>query len=172
MGGAGMLLEYFQMIDRVETVDLEGGKLAARSTTPEKSPVFEGHFPGLPLVPGVLLIETMAQASGYLILAKTSFESMPFLVSVDKAKLRTFVEPNTPLSVAATLVHEGSGFAVMKGMIEREGKRIADCELKLRILPADNAVLAAEVKKRALDIGLMDAITVDRAGRTVSGDAT
>ena len=46
-----MLLEYFQMIDRVETVDLEGGKLAARSTTPEKSPVFEGHFPGLPLVP-------------------------------------------------------------------------------------------------------------------------
>ncbi len=58
-----MLLEYFQMIDRVESVDLAAGKLIARSVVPEKSPVFEGHFPGYPLVPGVLLIETMAQAS-------------------------------------------------------------------------------------------------------------
>ena len=49
-----MLLEYFQMIDRVESVDLQAGQLTATSTVPDKSPVFEGHFPGLPLVPGVL----------------------------------------------------------------------------------------------------------------------
>ena len=55
-----MLLEYFQMIDRVEAVDLSSRTLKARSVVPAKSPVFEGHFPGMPLVPGVLLIETMA----------------------------------------------------------------------------------------------------------------
>ena len=42
-----MLLEYFQMIDRVEAVDLKKGTLRARSVVPAQSPVFEGHFPGM-----------------------------------------------------------------------------------------------------------------------------
>ena len=46
-----MLLEYFQMIDRVESVDSDLKTLRARSVVPSKSPVFEGHFPGMPLLP-------------------------------------------------------------------------------------------------------------------------
>ena len=71
-----MLLEYFQMIDKVESVDLGLGLLKATSTVPMESPVFEGHFPGMPLVPGVLLIDTMAQASGMLMLAVKDFEAI------------------------------------------------------------------------------------------------
>lgn len=112
-----MLLEYFQMIDKVETVDLSALTLKAQSVVPENSPVFEGHFPGMPLVPGVLLIETMAQASGLLVLAVTKFASMPFLMSVDGAKMRSFVEPNAVLDIEAHLEHEGSGFAVTKAKI-------------------------------------------------------
>src|SRR6478609_5004924 len=94
-----MLLEYFQMIDRGEAVDLQKGTLRARSVVPAKSPVFEGHFPGMPLVPGVLLIETMAQASGMLVLGVTKFSAMPFLMMVDGAKMRTFVEPEAVLDI-------------------------------------------------------------------------
>ncbi|MFP3711945.1 3-hydroxyacyl-ACP dehydratase FabZ family protein, partial [Paraburkholderia sp. SIMBA_009] len=70
------------MIDKVEAVDMATRTLKAQSVVPDKSPVFEGHFPGMPLVPGVLLIETMAQASGMMVLAFSDFASMPFLMSV------------------------------------------------------------------------------------------
>ncbi|MCM2474897.1 beta-hydroxyacyl-ACP dehydratase [Rhizobium sp. CG5] len=156
-----MLLEYFQMIDKVEAVSLRDGKLKARSVVPEKSPVFEGHFPGMPLVPGVLLIETMAQASGMLVLAVTDFAAMPFLMSVDGAKMRTFVEPGAVLDIEADLEHDGSGFAVTKARITSGGKKICDCQLKLRTMPFNEIPLADIVRKRAEEVGLMDAIAAN-----------
>ena len=144
-----MLLEYFQMIDRVESVDLSSKTLKARSVVPAKSPVFEGHFPGMPLVPGVLLIETMAQASGFMILAASNFAAMPFLMSVDGAKMRTFVEPEAVLDIEAFLEHEGSGYAVTKAKISSAGKKVCDAQLKLRTMPFEEVPLADIVRKRA-----------------------
>ena len=60
-----MLLEYFQMIDRIEKVDLDGKTIQCQSKVPDKSTVFEGHFPGHPLMPGVLLIETMRKPQDF-----------------------------------------------------------------------------------------------------------
>ncbi|CDZ50173.1 MULTISPECIES: 3-hydroxyacyl-ACP dehydratase FabZ family protein [Neorhizobium] len=153
-----MLLEYFQMIDRVVAVDLGAKVLKAQSIVPAKSPVFEGHFPGMPLVPGVLLIETMAQASGFLVLAATDFAAMPFLMSVDGAKMRTFVEPDAVLDIEAFLEHEGSGYAVTKAKITSAGKKVCDAQLKLRTMPFSEIPLAPIVRKRAEEVGLMDAI--------------
>lgn len=157
-----MLLEYFQMIDKVESVDLGLGRLKARSVVPMESPVFDGHFPGMPLVPGVLLIETMAQASGLLLLAVKDFEAMPFLMAVDGAKMRTFVEPGAVLDIEADLEHDGSGFAVTKARITSEGKKVCDAQLKLRTMPFSEIPLAPIVRKRAEDIGLIDAIAAAR----------
>ena len=153
-----MLLEYFQMIDKVESVDLGLGRLKATSTVPMKSPVFEGHFPGMPLVPGVLLIETMAQASGMLLLAVKDFEAMPFLMSVDGAKMRTFVEPGAVLDIEAVLEHDGSGFAVTKAKITSGGKKVCDAQLKLRTMPFSEVPLAPIVRKRAEEVGLIVAM--------------
>ncbi|MDQ0421535.1 beta-hydroxyacyl-ACP dehydratase [Rhizobium sp. CRIBSB] len=153
-----MLLEYFQMIDKVESVDLGLGRLKATSVVPMESPVFEGHFPGMPLVPGVLLIETMAQASGMLLLAVKDFEAMPFLMSVDGAKMRTFVEPGAVLDIEAELEHDGSGFAVTKAKITSGGKKVCDAQLKLRTMPFSEVPLAPIVRKRAEEVGLMAAM--------------
>lgn len=153
-----MLLEYFQMIDKVESVDLGLGRLKATSTVPMESPVFEGHFPGMPLVPGVLLIETMAQASGMLLLAVKDFEAMPFLMSVDGAKMRTFVEPGAVLDIEAELEHDGSGFAVTKAKITSAGKKVCDAQLKLRTMPFSELPLAPIVRKRAEEVGLIAAM--------------
>jgi 3-hydroxyacyl-[acyl-carrier-protein] dehydratase len=157
-----MLLEYFQMIDRVESVDADLKTLRARSVVPSKSPVFEGHFPGMPLVPGVLLIETMAQASGFLVLAASDFSAMPFLMSVDGAKMRTFVEPDAVLDIEAFLEHEGSGYAVTKAKITSSGKKVCDAQLKLRTMPFAEVPLADIVRKRAVEVGLVEAIASAR----------
>jgi 3-hydroxyacyl-[acyl-carrier-protein] dehydratase len=147
-----MLLEYFQMIDRV--VGLTPDTIAVESQVPEASPVFEGHFPGHPLVPGVLLIETMAQASGFMLLARMGFARMPFLASVKEAKLRSFVSPRALLSVEASLVHDGSGYAVTSARIVSGGKRICDSELSFRVLDFPDPRLAEAMRARAEEIGL------------------
>ena len=143
-----MLLEYFQMIDTVEELDPDNGKIIARADVPMESPVFEGHFPGSPLVPGVLLIETMAQASGFMLLSRLKFEKMPFLANVSSAKMRTFVEPGAVLQVIAELEHDGSGFAKTKAQILSTGKKICDCNLMFRIMPFPNETLKGNMLDR------------------------
>lgn len=143
-----MLLEYFQMIDAVEALDVDGGSIIAMAEVPMESPVFEGHFPGSPLVPGVLLIETMAQASGFMLLSRLKFEKMPFLANVTSAKMRTFVEPGQLLQVRAKLEHDGSGFAATSAQIFRDGKKLCDSKLMFRIMPFPNNTLKDNMLER------------------------
>ncbi|MFN8832021.1 MAG: 3-hydroxyacyl-ACP dehydratase FabZ family protein [Labrys sp. (in: a-proteobacteria)] len=149
-----MRLEYFQMIDRVVAFDDTARTIACRSTVPDESPVFEGHFPGHPLVPGVLLIETMAQASGYLALGLNRFSAMPFLAGVKEAKLRSFIPPTTPIEIAATLAHEGSGYAVTTARITQDGKRVCDAELMFRLMPFPSEAFATMMRDQAARLGM------------------
>ena len=150
-----MRLEYFEMIDQVVRLDRAAGRIEARALVPDASPVFEGHFPGHPLVPGVLLTETMAQASGYLVLAHLDFAQMPFLMAVDKARFRSFVGPGAALDIEASLEHDGSGYAVTKAAIRHAGKALCDAELRFRTMPFP-AGLDAPMRERARRIGLID----------------
>src|SRR5437870_7218962 len=112
-----MRLEYFQLIDRIVALDLDARTVKAHAKIPPTSTIFEGHFPGYPLMPGVLLIEAMAQTSGWLIIGLTRFTRMPFFAAVKEAKLRSFVTPGQQLALTAKLLHHGSGFAVARSEI-------------------------------------------------------
>ena len=153
-----MQLEYFQMIDRISSVDLAERVLQAHSIVPETSTVFEGHFPGHPLVPGVLMIETMAQASGILIMHTIDFAKIPLLAGVKEGKLRDFVGPRTNLDIRAEIEHEGSGFAVTRAEIRSAGKRIANAELMFRIMPFPTEGLQRRVRERAEEVGFEPAV--------------
>lgn len=153
-----MRLEYFQMIDRIESFDADARTVAASSIVPMESTVFEGHFPGHPLMPGVLLIETMAQASGFLLLGLNQFSRMPFFAGVKKGKLRDFVKPGAPLSVTASLLHDGSGFAVTEAEIKVDGRPTCDAELTFRLVPFSEPKFEAAIRSRASDIGLLQLV--------------
>jgi 3-hydroxyacyl-[acyl-carrier-protein] dehydratase len=149
-----MRLEYFQMTDRVVELSFDDGLIRTESTVPTASTVFEGHFPGHPLVPGVLLIETMAQTAGWIILARNRFERMPFLAGVRAAKLRRFVTPGEQLAVTSRIVHEGSGFAVTSCEVEAAAKKVCDAELTFRILPFPEPEVRSDLEAAAARIGL------------------
>ena len=148
-----MRLEYFQLIDRIVDFNLADRKISAEATIPTTSTIFEGHFPGFPLMPGVLLIETMAQTSGWLVLAANRFERMAFLVSVREAKFRNFATPGQVLMAHATLAHDGSGFAVTSANITVDGKEICETEMTLRLIDFPNDEMKQQMRRTAVSVG-------------------
>jgi 3-hydroxyacyl-[acyl-carrier-protein] dehydratase len=130
-----MRLEYFQMLTRFVEVKADERWIRSESIVPNESPVLEGHFPGYPLVPGVLLIENMAQTCGWLVSGITGFTGLPVLAGVKEAKIRGAVFPGMKLSTEGQIVHEGSGFAIADGKITSDNKPIADARLTYRLIP-------------------------------------
>lgn len=146
-----MRIEYFQLVDRITDLNHSELTIRAEATVPDESTIFEGHFPGRPLMPGVLLIECMAQASGWLIISRNRFTRMPFLAALKEVKLRSFVTPGQLLAVSAKLVHEGSGFAVTEAQIETGGKVVCNATITFRVVefPAGDFLASMqEVAKR------------------------
>ena len=129
-----MRIEYFQLIDRIVDIDVGGGTIRTAGGCSAGKHDLRGPLPGHPLMPGVLLIEAMAQTAGWLIIGVNKFAKMPFLAAVKDAKFRTFVTPGTVLSLNAKLLHEGSGYAMTKAAAVANGKAICDAEITFRVL--------------------------------------
>jgi 3-hydroxyacyl-[acyl-carrier-protein] dehydratase len=144
-----MRIEYFQLIDRIVDLDLTQQTIRAEARVPTASTIFEGHFPGYPLMPGALLIESMAQTAGWLVIAVTKFTRMPFFAALKEAKLRSFVTPGQMLSISAKLVHEGSGYAIAQADIACEGKRTCNAEITFRVVEFPNPEFRASLEKMA-----------------------
>jgi 3-hydroxyacyl-[acyl-carrier-protein] dehydratase len=151
-----MLLEYFQMIDRIEAIDPGAGTIQTYCQVPAQSPVFVGHFPGFPRLPGALTIEIMAQTGGWLILAVRRFVSIPLLTRVESARLRRFVEPGETLAGAAKLVHDGSGFAVIEATVSSGGQKVASAEIRYAVGAFPNDTMREAMILKARGIGFAE----------------
>ena len=104
-------------------------------------------------MPGVLLIEAMAQTSGWLLIALLKFERMPFLAAVKEAKMRGFVAPGELLNIDASVVHEGSGFAVTSATVRVGGELRCNATLTFRHVPFPNVDLRGHMEAMAERIG-------------------
>jgi 3-hydroxyacyl-[acyl-carrier-protein] dehydratase len=132
---------------------LEDKTIRVEAQVPETNTIFEGHFPGHPLMPGVLLIESMAQASGWLLLGVLKFERMPILAAVKDAKVRGSVFPGEVLTIEASLVHEGSGYAMTEAKIRVGGKLRANATLTFTLIPFPNTEIRGHMDAVAKRVG-------------------
>ena len=148
-----MNLEYFQLIDRILDLNIGEKTITAEAQVPTHNTIFEGHFPGHPIMPGVLLIESMAQTSGWLLLALMKFERMPFLAAVREAKMRGFVTPGELLTIEANILHEGSGFAITEATVRIGGELRCNATLTFRHVPFPNVDLRGHMEAVAERIG-------------------
>ncbi len=148
-----MQLEYFHLIDRIVDLNVGERKIVVEAQVPTASTIFEGHFPGYPLMPGVLLIESMAQASGWLLLGVLQFERMPILAAVKEAKVRGSVFPGDLMSIEASLTHDGSGYAITEAKIRVDGKLRANSTLTFTLIPFPNADMRGYMNAVAKRVG-------------------
>jgi 3-hydroxyacyl-[acyl-carrier-protein] dehydratase len=145
-----MRLEYFELLDRVEEIDLEAGTIRIASTLPENSPVFDGHFPGFPILPGVMMLEMMNQSAGYLLYRRFKRERFVFLGGVKRAKFRRMVKPGAKTEISGTITHDGSGFFIAETSLKAEGELAADAEIILIVQDFPTAA-AKEALARTTD---------------------
>jgi 3-hydroxyacyl-[acyl-carrier-protein] dehydratase len=148
-----MHLEYFQLIDRILDLNLAEKTITAEAQVPTANTIFEGHFPGHPIMPGVLLIESMAQTSGWLLLGLMKFERMPFLAAVKEAKMRGFVSPGEVLTIEANVLHEGSGYAMTEARVKVGGRLRCNATLTFSHIPFPNPELGGHMDEVAKRIG-------------------
>jgi 3-hydroxyacyl-[acyl-carrier-protein] dehydratase len=148
-----MKLEYFQLIDRIADLNVSERTITVEAQVPQQNTIFEGHFPGFPIMPGVLLVEAMAQTSGWLLIALMKFERMPFLGAVKEAKMRGFVSPGELLTINASVIHEGSGFAITSARVSVGGELRSNATITFRHVPFPHPDLRVYMDAMAKRIG-------------------
>ena len=123
-------------------------------TWPANLEIFADHFPGFPVVPGVLLTEMMGQAAALCIEAEESRQDAAVLLKINNATFKSWVEPEQQLDVFATIESVQEKFARIRAKTEKQGTLVAQCELLFAFqrkeklgLPAVDPLISAYLAK-------------------------
>jgi len=125
----------FLLVDRV--VEVEAGKrVKAYKNVSANEPFFNGHFPGMPIMPGVLQLEALAQASAFLTSSLDGFnpgKQVAFLMSMDEVKFRRLVEPGDRLDLEVELLQSRRGIIKVQGKSSVDGERASEAIITVAI---------------------------------------
>ena len=125
----------FLMIDRVRSVDAD--RIICVKNVSWGEPFFQGHFPGMPVMPGVLQVEAMAQAGGILASRTGGFDpatQVMFFMSIDKVKFRKPVTPGDQLVIEVVPLRRGKVWK-MRGEVTVDGERVSEAEFVATMAP-------------------------------------
>ncbi|HCE12098.1 MULTISPECIES: 3-hydroxyacyl-ACP dehydratase FabZ [unclassified Enterococcus] len=121
------------LVDRVEELE-EGKRVVAKKNVTINEPFFQGHFPHEPVMPGVLIVEAMAQAGAVALLSLPDFKGKTaYFGGLDKAKFRKKVTPGDTLILEVEIIKVKSAAGIGKGIAYVDGKKVAEAELTFMI---------------------------------------
>ena len=134
------------LVDRI--LEITDKTVVGLKNVTVNEPFFTGHFPELPVMPGVLIIESMAQVAGILVarLIPAARGKIMFLASIDEAKFRKPVVPGDQLRIEMTLERAKSTVVKMKGLAKVDGQIVAEAIVMCKLVDkSSSAQSSAEV---------------------------
>jgi beta-hydroxyacyl-ACP dehydratase FabZ len=126
----------FLLVDRVDEIGEE--RILARKLVSRNEPFFDGHFPGHPVMPGVLIIEALAQAGALLAAHAVSFDpktQVIYFMAIDNAKFRKPVIPGDVLTLDVVPLRKGKAIWKLRGEAKVGDLVVAEAELMASIQP-------------------------------------
>lgn len=140
----------FLLVDRVVEMEV-GRRIVGVKNVTINEPFFQGHFPGYPIMPGVLIVEAMAQIGGILAFKSHKMEDghLVFFLGIDKAKFRKPVFPGDQLRLVLEVLRERPPFWRMKGLAY-VGQELV-CEAELKAMIAERGAFEARIKSEVPD---------------------
>ncbi len=126
----------FLLIDRVVEVVRKQRIVALKNVTINE-PYFQGHFPGYPIMPGVLLVEAVAQAGGTLLLTEIPdrHDKLMVFTGIEKARFRRPVVPGDQVRIEVEVLQWRSRAVRMQGKVLVEGKLVCECTVMCQLVP-------------------------------------
>lgn len=131
----------FLLVDRVVEYSADGERCVAIKNVTINEPFFVGHFPGHPVMPGVLILEALAQASALharLKLNDLTGERIVYLMGIDRAKFRKPVVPGDRLELHSTLVRGGGRIWKFRGEAKVGDHKVAEAEYMATLASAES----------------------------------
>jgi 3-hydroxyacyl-[acyl-carrier-protein] dehydratase len=123
------------LVDRVESLDPDKGIVAIKAVTINE-PFFQGHFPGRPIMPGVLIVEALAQAAGVLAVESLGLAGsgkLVYFMAIESAKFRAPVEPGVLLRLEVEFVQKRATVCKFAGRASVDGKLAAEANFTAMI---------------------------------------
>src|SRR5215469_1998401 len=123
----------FLLVDRIE--ELEAGRIVGIKNVTVNEPFFNGHFPNFPVMPGVLIVEAMAQVAGVLVLSQIEDRKnkLVFLAAVEEAKFRKPVRPGDQLRIEMKVAKRKATIAKMFGTASVKGEVVAEAGMLCKL---------------------------------------
>ena len=121
----------FLLVDKVISLDFENRKIVATKNVSINEPFFQGHFPGQPIMPGVLIIEAMAQTAGAICIRSLNTEkpSLVYFMTIDNAKFRKPVVPGDQLRIHVKKIKKRGNLLKFACEAMVDGAKAAEAEV-------------------------------------------